>query len=77
MRAHTAVGVCLVDCNAPEQMVKELGAVAFPLAACDVKEAVGMSDCAVMHVGNRVADRKTDRPSFPLLRSTRVRTHRP
>jgi len=24
------MGICVVDCNAPEQMVKEIGAVAFP-----------------------------------------------
>jgi hypothetical protein len=27
---NTDMGICLVDCNAPEQMVKEIGAVAFP-----------------------------------------------
>ena len=27
---NKGVGICMVDCNAPEQMVKEVGAVAFP-----------------------------------------------
>lgn len=30
--ARAGRGVCLVDCNDPAQMVKEVGAVAFPTA---------------------------------------------
>lgn len=44
--AHTGTGICLVDCNDPAQMVKEVGAVAFP-AACNVK-AEDIGQCVLI-----------------------------
>ena len=42
--AHTGTGICLVDCNDPAQMVKEVGAVAFPVA-CNVKAEDIVGQC--------------------------------
>lgn len=33
-------GICLVDCNAPEQMVAEVGAVAFPPPSTAEEETI-------------------------------------